>query len=160
MLCKGVCYGSSAAYHVFTWSPEAEILIQKFDHLCIAIHSAGTFVPLAILVLPMRLGMGLLCVSWALVGWNAHQLFVKCRPSVVNQILVPMTILLYMPALHTYFTGYELACAYATIGLQATGVYVFTREWPQLRPTFFGHHECFHVLVILAGVTVFLCNMR
>ncbi len=39
------CYGVSGIYHLVNWSPRNEILLQKWDHVGIAMLSCGTRFP-------------------------------------------------------------------------------------------------------------------
>ena len=74
------CYGVSGLYHTLTWSPRIEILLQKLDHVGIALLTCGTFLPMQLLLLgPYAPSMTWLFVALELVVllFVTHNIFVK-----------------------------------------------------------------------------------
>lgn len=152
-----ICYGFSALYHVGKWSIQNEILLQKLDHCGIAILSAGTFFPASLLLLPTRTGLLFFLSTFSACLWTCHNI-VNLRPSSLRQILVIGTLLPFMPFLSPIMNQVEFWGTVFTIIFQAIGLTIFSKGKPDPWPLIFGHHEIFHVLVVMAGVCVYLIN--
>jgi len=76
------CYGVSGLYHTLVWSPKVEILLQKLDHVGIALLTCGTFLPMQLLLLaPYAPSMAGLFVALELLALLVvvHHIFVKVR---------------------------------------------------------------------------------
>lgn len=152
-----ICYGFSALYHVGKWSIQNEILLQKLDHCGIAILSAGTFFPASLLLLPTRTGLLFFLSTFSACLWTCHNI-INLRPSSLRQILVIGTLLPFMPFLSPIMNQVEFWGTVFTIIFQAIGLTIFSKGKPDPWPLIFGHHEIFHVLVVMAGVCVYLIN--
>ena len=63
-------YGTSAAYHVRSWSPRAERVMQRLDHSMIYVLIAGSYTPIALLALGPGWSITMVSIGWAgaLVG--------------------------------------------------------------------------------------------
>ena len=151
------CYGASAVYHVGSWSPKMEIVLQKLDHTGIAVMSVGTFVPTIMLLLPRWEGilfmiLSLATCTWAIVG------IIHNNPSLGRQVLVPSVSLLFLPRIALVFSGLEFACYVLTILLKSVGVFVFVKQKPDPWPSCFGYHEIWHVFVVAAGLCIYTAN--
>ena len=151
------CYGCSGLYHVGRWSVQTEILLHKLDHCGIAILSTGTMVPLCLLLLPFSVGALFLSLSLSLSIWTCYNIF-QLRPSVLRQILVPAAILPFLPYCYFYMNYVEWRCTLGCMLFQVCGVIVFTNQACDINPKIFGYHEVFHLLVVGAGVCVYLAN--
>lgn len=151
------CYGCSGLYHVGRWSVQTEILLHKLDHCGIAILSTGTMVPLCVLLLPYNVGALFLTISLSLSLWTCYNIF-QLRPSVLRQILVPAAILPFLPYCYFYMNYIEWRCTLGCMFFQVCGVIVFTNQLCDISPKIFGYHEVFHLLVVCAGVCVYLAN--
>ena len=93
------CYGFSALFHVGRWSPKIEILIQKLDHCGIAILSTGTIVPVSFLLLPWHLGSMLFGFTFLSCIWTCRSIM-KCKPSVLKQVITAGILALFVPSLY------------------------------------------------------------
>lgn len=58
-------FGTSAVYHRGTWGPRGEAVLRRLDHANIFLIIAGTYTPLAVLLLPEGQQRVLLTVVWA-----------------------------------------------------------------------------------------------
>ena len=157
MLSNMWCYGASGIYHVGRWSAKTEILLQKLDHAGIAIMSVGTFLPTIFLLFPPVEGFLFLSLLAGTCAKNIHGIF-NLDPSLIGQVLVPATSVLFLYRLWEVFTPLELSLYGITIVLKMCGVMVFVRRKPDPFPSTFGYHEIFHCFVIAAGCTIFTCN--
>ena len=152
-----ICYGFSALYHVGRWSIQSEILLQKFDHCGIALLSAGTFFPASLLLLPSHTGLLFFLSTFGTCLWTCYHIF-HLRPSSLRQVLVIGTLLPFMPFLSPIMNQVEFWGTILTVIFQAIGLAIFSRGKPDPWPLIFGHHEIFHVFVVMAGVCVYFIN--
>lgn len=151
------CYGFSALYHVGTWSPKTEILLQKLDHCGIALLSVGTFMPCTWLLFPAHVAALFTLMLVSTCAWTCWSVR-RCRPSLLAQVSVPLNSLLFVYYFAATLSSMEFTCFWIVVALKLCGVVVFVRMQPDPFPTVFGYHEVFHLFVSLAGATVYLCN--
>src|SRR5699024_4523357 len=148
VLTAGMLFGVSAVYHRGTWSPQHAIMLRRFDHANIFLIIAGTYTPLAVILLAPRQALTLLLIAWggALVG-VCFRLFWTAAP---RWIYVPAYIALgwvavfYMPALHAG-GGWPVVWLLVIGGLAYTaGAVMYALKRPNPSPAWFGFHEIFH----------------
>jgi hemolysin III len=152
------CSFISSLYHIGSWSPRTEILLQKLDHCGIAICSAFINIPVALLLLPRASGVPLAALSMFTCAWTCWNIVVLNRPGVWRLIVVASVIVLFFPVLLVHFTYFEWAACLGNAFFQALGVYIFTNRQPDPCPAIFGYHEVFHVCTVLGFLCVYLCN--
>lgn len=152
------CCSISALFHVGKWSPSTEILLQKLDHMGIAVCSSAINFPAALLLLPSPynyLLAGLSTVSCAWTCWN----IANKRPGVWRLCVNASIIGLFFYQLFRYYmTPLEVACVLGNTAAMLAGVTIFVRKWPDPWPSVFGFHEVFHVFTVIGFVCVFFCN--
>lgn len=150
-------FGISATYHCPNWSLATYRRLQRFDHAAIYFLIAGTFTPVAALDLEGGWGALTLCVMWggglvgaglALLGRSGPR---GLRTALyVLQGMVALPVVLRLPAIiGPARVGWLVFGAF----VYALGALVYARKWPDPRPTVFGYHEIFHLMVI-AGATM------
>ena len=81
-------FGVSALYHRVTWPPRAGAWMRRLDHAMIFLLIAGTYTPIALLMLPRPKGFVLLGLVWAagLAGIVYNLIWINA-PRVVSPIL-------------------------------------------------------------------------
>lgn len=152
------CYGASAIYHIFSLSPRHEIFMQKLDHCGIPIMSVGTMVPVSVFLLGNVFGTLLILTSAFFCSVTCVNIF-RNRPSLIMQMMTAVWWFVpYWYPLFNSMTAFEFSCMILTIVFKAIGVVIFSKEYPDPLPTFFGYHEIFHIFVILGGACIFMCN--
>jgi len=145
-------YSVSSAYHSIRWSSEWKGRMQRIDHAMIYVLIAGTYTPIAVIVLDGWLRLAALATVWGITAVGITQKL--CWPrlghgySVGLQVaqgwlavllLVPLSERLGRPALELLLLG----------GLCYTlGMVAFTTQRPRLWPRVFSYHEVFHILVM------------
>jgi len=146
-------FGTSAVYHRGTWSPRAAGLLRRADHTNIFLIIAGSYTPLAVLLLPAGTARTLLLIVWsgALVGTLAR-IFWLGAP---RWVYVPIYLALGWVAVG-YFPlfwrtgGPTIVWLIAAGGLAYTvGAIVYALKRPNPSPRWFGFHEIFHVLTVV-----------
>jgi hemolysin III len=150
------CFGTSALYHRVTWTPRIRPWIRRLDHAGVYLLIAGTYTPVALLVLRGAWRPTILTIVWSgaiaaiilkfvwvtepkwvaaatgiALGWVA----VIALPQLVVRLNAAAVILLVLGGL-----------AYTA------GAVVYARRRPDPIPAVFGYHELFHALTILAAI--------
>ena len=59
------CFGASALYHRVTWKPRARLWLRRIDHAGVYFLIAGTYTPVALLVLQGAWRPVVLTIVWA-----------------------------------------------------------------------------------------------
>lgn len=146
-------FGTSAVYHRGTWSPRVAGVLRRLDHTNIFLIIAGTYTPLAVLLLEPGRARTLLVVVWcgALVGLLARVLWLGAP----RWLYVPVYIALgwvavwYLPSF--WRTGGPLLTWLVILGGLAytLGAVVYGTKRPNPSPRWFGFHEIFHVLTVI-----------
>jgi hemolysin III len=147
-------FGTSALYHRPTWTPRARRVLRRLDHAMIYLLIAGTYTPFALLTLDGAWRTSILAVVWsgalaaivlkvfwcdaptwvaASIGLALGWAGVPVLPQIVSRIGPVGSTLLLLGGL-----------AYSA------GAVIYARKRPDPAPRFFGYHEIFHLLVIVA----------
>jgi hemolysin III len=151
--------GVSALYHRINWRPAARRWMRRLDHTMIFVLIAGTYTPFALLVLHGDLSRVVLIAVWVMAGagtvlnllwWNAPK-----PVTAAVYISTGWVALLAIPQLWNGLgpVGFGLI-VFGGI-LYTAGAVVYAGRWPDPRPTVFGYHEIFHLLVIAAAACDF-----
>lgn len=159
-----ILFSVSAIYHRGRWSPRVTRVLRRVDHANIFLLIAGTYTPYSLLLLRGTDRIVMLAVIWggALLGMAFRVLWVDAP----RWLCVPIYIALgcaAIVALPQFAAGSErlgVGLGVAVLALIATGgvlyivggaVYGFQRPNPW--PRYFGFHEVFHSLTLLAFMT-------
>ncbi len=154
----------SAIYHRGTWSPRVHGFLQRLDHANIFLLIAGSCTPFAILLLDGAERWTMLAITWggALAG-VAMKVFWGGAPrwlSVPIYIALGWAPVFFFGDFISGAMGYGDAIGTAVIvlvivggGLYTIGGLVYGTQFPNPWPRWFGFHEVFHTLTILAFVT-------
>ncbi|MBO0901624.1 hemolysin III family protein [Cellulomonas sp. zg-ZUI222] len=146
-------FGTSAVYHRGTWSPRTAALLRRLDHTNIFLIIAGTYTPLAVLLLPPATARSLLLIVWsgAVVGMLAR-IFWLGAP---RWVYVPIYLALGWVAVG-YFpqfwqTGGATVVGFIAVGGLAytVGAIIYGMKRPNPSPRWFGFHEIFHALTVV-----------
>jgi hemolysin III len=144
-------YTVSSAYHSVPWSRVWKSRMQRVDHAMIYVLIAGTYTPIAAIVLDGWLRFAALGTIWCITAVGVAQKLwwpqLGHRYSVALQVaqgwlgvllLAPLSERLGGPAVGLLLLG----------GLSYTvGVVAFATQRPRLWPRVFSYHEFFHVFV-------------
>jgi len=149
-------FGTSALYHRGTWSARAELLLKRLDHSNIFLVIAGTYTPFAVLLLPPGRARTLLVVVWA--GALAGVAFRVLWTGAPRWLYVPVYLAMgwiavaYLPAF--WRSGGPAVALLVIAGglLYSAGALVYGFRRPDPSPRWFGFHEVFHVLTVVAFV--------
>ena len=146
-------FGTSAAYHRRTWSPRAEEVMQRLDHSMIFLLIAGTYTPFTLLVLEGAARWVVSAVVWggALAGVLARNL-VRTRSRWLFPALYVGLGWVAVPVFPALVRAGAVVFVALVVGgvLYSVGALVYAAQRPDPSPRWFGFHEVFHALAVLA----------
>ncbi len=154
----------SAVYHAVPWRPSAKSTLQRLDHSMIFMVVAGTYTPVAVIVLDGWLGPATLGAVWAIVAvgvthkWVARQ--VGPGVSITLQIVQGwFAVVLIVPLLERLAPEAVLLTLIGGV-LYTLGALALLTRRPRLWPRVFSYHEVMHVFVISAAACHFAMIAR
>lgn len=157
MLTAALLFTVSGIYHRGTWGPRAHGFLKRFDHANIFLLIAGSYTPFTLLLLRGTDRVVLLSVVWG--GAVAGVLFRVLWPEAPRWLYVPIYVALGWAAVF-YAGDFAAAGNIAVFVLVAVGGVLYTLgglvyglKRPDPWPAWFGFHEVFHTLTILAFIT-------
>lgn len=154
-VCLVLMFGVSGLYHWPTWRPAAYQRLRRCDHAAIYLLIAGSFTPMAVLETRSGWSGPLLGVMWggALVGATLTLLGVSTSRGLRSSLYVALgavaaPVVLRLPDI---IGPGRVTWLVAGGVLYVLGAGVYARRWPDPKPTMFGYHEVFHLMVIAAA---------
>lgn len=151
-------YSASAIYHFVTASEKIIFILRKLDHSMIYVLIAGSYTPILLHYFPAPKSYWLTVAIWALaaLGIAAKLLWFSAPRALYTAfyILMGWFILLDLPAL----ASMEKAAVWMLVlgGVSYTiGGVLYALKWPNFSNRF-GHHEFFHLLVLLGSLLHYL----
>jgi hemolysin III len=155
-------FGTSAVYHRGNWSPKTRDILRRLDHANIFLIIAGTYTPLCVLLLEDPTRTLVLTIVWtgAILGVIFRVVFLNAP----RWIYVPLYIALGWVAVGFIGPFYEAGGA-AVVLLVAAGGLCYTVgavfygfKWPGKNAKYFGYHELFHALTVVAFACHFIAT--
>lgn len=149
-------FGNSALYHRGTWSPRTHTTLRRIDHANIFIFIAGSYTPLAVMMLSGHSRVLLLTVVWSSAAAGVlFRVFWLGAPRalyVVLYIAMGWAAVAWMPQF--WHTGGPLVVWLIIAGglVYSAGAVVYARKSPNPSPTWFGFHEIFHACTVVAAL--------
>jgi hemolysin III len=163
-VCSVLLFTVSALYHRGRWSPRVDGVLQRLDHANIFVFIAGTYTPFSLLLLRGTDLVVMLSVIWtgALLGVGFRVLWLGAPRWLYTPIYIALgwAAVFFLPQFAEGSERYGVGLGTAVLVLIALGgalytlggvVYGFKRPNPW--PRWFGFHEVFHSLTIMAFVT-------
>ena len=149
-------FGTSAVYHRGTWGEKATAVLRRMDHSNIFLIIAGTYTPLAVLLLSSRQATVLLGIVWtgALVGLLARVFWLGAP----RWVYVPIYVGLGWVAvgyLRQFWTQGSPTIVWLILAggvAYSVGAVVYGMKRPNPAPGVFGFHEIFHSLTVVGFV--------
>jgi len=148
-------YTVSSLYHSVPWQAEWKLRMQRLDHSMIYLVVAGTYTPLAMVVLDGPLLWTALAASWGIaLGGIAQKVF---WPEVGEGVSIAMQTFqgwLALPFLGMFARTLPHGALVLVLAgglLYTIGTILFVTRRPRLWPRVFSYHEVFHVFVVAAS---------
>jgi hemolysin III len=147
-------FGVSAAYHRGRWSPKGRVRMRRTDHGTILLMIAGSYTPFCLVALEGTTARVILIGVWAAaaVGFVLAMLGVaeKAVVGVILYIGMGWAVVGALPDLTRQLSGPEMALLVAGGILYTLGGAVLGTRWPNPSPRWFGYHEVWHAMVVVA----------
>ena len=154
-LTAGLLFTTSAVYHRGRWGARWSAVLRRWDHANIFLIIAGSYTPFAML-LPRRQAITLLSIVWS--GAVLGVLFRVFWIGAPRWLYVPVYAALGWVAV--FYIGPLLTHGGALVVLggllYSAGAIVYGLKRPNPSPRWFGFHEIFHALTILAFIAHFI----
>jgi hemolysin III len=154
-------FGVSAAYHRSPLASTRRRVLSRLDHVGILLVIAGTYTPLAVLALRGWTQFSVLVVIWtttavgavARLTWRSAWRRAPRWLSTSFFIALGWLAVLILPQLLHGAGALAMALVVAGGILYSLGAIVYARRRPDPSPRWFGFHEVFHAITILAYLT-------
>ncbi len=150
-------FTASAIMHRGTWSERTGLWLRRLDHSSIFLLIAGSYTPFTLILLEGEQRVTLLAIAWG--GAALGILFRLFWIGAPRWLYTPIYLMLGWAAIF-YFPAFSASAKAATIAclivgglLYTVGGVVYGFRWPNPSPRWFGFHEVFHTLTILAFCT-------
>ncbi len=148
-----VClFSVSSLYHSVPWGRVWKDRMQRIDHSMIYVLIAGTFTPMAVIVLDGWLRLATLGTVWGIAAVGTAQKLwwpqLSDRYSVALQVVQGWLAVPLLAPLADQL-GWSAVGLLVLGGLLYTlGMLAFATQRPRLWPRVFSYHEVFHLLVV------------
>ncbi|MGH3992039.1 MAG: PAQR family membrane homeostasis protein TrhA, partial [Pseudonocardiaceae bacterium] len=147
-------------YHRVNWvSATARRWMRRLDHSMIFFLIAGTYTPLSLIMLDGPVGWGLLTAVWAIaaLGVPFKILFLEAPVWLSTATYLGMGYLSLVALVPLTRAVPPSGVAWLVAGGVAytVGAIIFTRRRPDPLPGIFGHHEIWHILVLVGSACHF-----
>jgi hemolysin III len=153
-------FAGSALYHRWPDRGRLKAVLQRVDHSTIFVFIAASYTPIALLVLHGAFAWVILGLAWAgaaagvtlSLGWIQAP-----RPVVTGSYLaLGWLAVLALPELLSKLGPLPLALLAGGGILYSVGAIIYARQRPDPWPGWFGFHEVFHALVIVAAAAQYV----
>lgn len=148
-------YGASALYHMLPLAERPLRALRILDHIAIYFLIAGTYTPVALITLRGPLGWALLAAVWLIaVAGIPFKLFYLDAPvwlSTATYLAMGYLALVAVVPLARAVSASGLAWLIAGGMAYTVGALIYSCRRPDPFPGRFGHHEIWHVLVLVGS---------
>jgi hemolysin III len=147
-------FGVSAAYHRGHWSPVARRRMRRTDHGTIFLMIAGSYTPLCVLAIGGGTGTAVLTTVWVGAGLGFLLAMTGIAEKAVLGLLCYIGLgwgaVLALPELSRALSGDEIGLLLLGGVVYTVGGVVLGTRRPNPSPRWFGYHEVWHAMVVLA----------
>jgi hemolysin III len=152
-------YAASTLYHTLPLPERPLRALRTLDHIAIYFLIAGTYTPIALVTLDNRLGWTLLAVVWLIAAAGIpFKLFFLDAPvwlsTVTYLVMGYLALVAIIPLARAVSWGGVLWLVAGGVAY-TIGAVIYSRQRPNPFPGWFGHHEIWHVLVLIGSACHF-----
>ena len=159
-ICISALFGISALYHRPMWDPGPRTFMKRLDHAAIFLMIAGTATPISMLAISGEDGNKLLAILWAFAFFGVMQsiFWVKAPRwlSAILYVIMGWLAVPYLPEMKAVLGMGRIWVLLAGGIVYTLGAVIYAIKKPDPWPKYFGYHEIFHILVIVAAVLHFI----
>jgi hypothetical protein len=149
----------SSFYHIYDFSLENEIIMQKLDHIGLTWYIGSSYYPMALLLFPKNIGF-LLVLSSTIIMYNNSLDIWYSNYSIYRPLLIVGLQVPFLNYIINYLTNYELICNFTGLISLGCAAYIMIYEvcpsW--CNPKIFGSFEIYHSISIVCLMTTLLMN--
>lgn len=146
--------GLSALYHRPMWSHAARNRLRMADHVGIFALIAGSYTPFAAFLSPHAVTGGLIGMwggafagtAYAVLNSHGNRIIRALTYVVLGLCAGPMIL-----GLPQHLGWSKTAVMLIGSAIYIVGAGVYAKRWPNPKPSVFGYHEIFHLLVLAAA---------
>ena len=153
-------FGGSALYHLWPARGRFKAVLQRLDHSTIFLFIAASYTPIALIVLRGQLAWVILAIAWtgaaAGVTFSLGWIEAPLRVIAGSYLALGWVALLALPKLLEQLGPEPLSLLAGGGLLYSAGAVVYARQRPDPWPRWFGFHEIFHALVIVAAAAQYI----
>jgi hemolysin III len=154
-------FGVSAAYHRSPLGSRRRDVLARLDHVSILLLIAGTYTPLTVLALRGWTRIGMLAIIWAaatagiLIRLAWRRTWRPAPRGLITSLFIALgwAAVLVLPQLLHGAGAAVVALVLAGGVLYSLGALVYALKRPDPWPQWFGFHEVFHAMTIVAYLT-------
>lgn len=154
-----ILFGMSAVYHRGNWSQRVAAVLRRLDHSNIFLLIAGTYTPLALVLLDGADRIVLLSVIWgvAALGITFKMLWMSAPRWLYTGLYLAMGWAALWWLVPFAKAGGPVVLALIVLGglVYSLGAVVYALRLPNPSPTWFGFHEIFHACTVIAAASHF-----
>jgi len=160
-----VClFSVSSLYHSVPWGRVWKGRMQRIDHAMIYVLIAGTYTPVAVIVLDDWLRVATLAAVWGIAAVGTAQKLwwpgLSDRYSVALQVTQGWLAVPLLAPLFERLGGHAVGLLVLGGLLYTLGMLAYASQRPRLWPHVFSYHEVFHVMVVAATSVHFVMVWR
>jgi hemolysin III len=152
-------YAASTLYHSLPLPERPLRALRTVDHIAIYFLIAGTYTPIALLTLNSRLGWTLLGIVWLIAAAGIPfklyfldaPVWLSTATYLVMGYLALVAVIPLVRAVSVSGVLWLVAGGFA----YTVGAVIYSRQRPNPFPGWFGHHEIWHVLVLVGSACHF-----
>ncbi len=152
-------YAASTLYHSLPLPERPLRALRTVDHIAIYFLIAGTYTPIALLTLNSRLGWTLLAIVWLIAAAGIPfklyfldaPVWLSTATYLVMGYLALVAVIPLVRAVSVSGVLWLVAGGFA----YTVGAVIYSRQRPNPFPGWFGHHEIWHVLVLVGSACHF-----
>ncbi|KAA3606057.1 MAG: hemolysin III family protein [Planctomycetota bacterium] len=153
-------YLASTVLHVHRWSPAVMQFLRKIDHIAIFMFIAGTYTPLALVMVGGSIGWLVFSLAWAIAVFGIIFKFAwidapRWLSSTVYLLAGWLALLFVKPLVDIVPTG-GLMWLLGGGFFYTAGSLIFTFRWPNPIPRVLGFHEIWHFTVLAGSICHFI----
>ena len=147
-------FGVSATYHRRRWSAAGRVRMRRIDHGTIFVMIAGSYTPLCLVALKGTGGNLILTAVWIGAGFGYFLALIGIAEKAVLGLLcyigLGWAMVLALPELSRQLSPAAIGLLFAGGVLYTLGGIVLGTHWPNPSPMWFGYHEVWHAMVVVA----------
>jgi channel protein (hemolysin III family) len=154
-------YVTSYIYHVhsYKYGMYIEDLFLKLDRSLTMLSISSNFTPVSMFVLH-KTGKYLLFLQWTLSIIGMINIFVYNKTLWYEPLIIGSAYLVFLGEMKDNMTSYEYNMMNGSCILSLIGgiIYGFEINLPIINKDTWGHHENFHLCVVIAEIMVYMLN--